>query len=384
MAVEFRCEQCGKLLNLEAQPGATVRCPHCRKSVVVPAALASLPRPQVPPNAQAPSGGAAPPPPLQAPPAPGAGEEDVLEVEDHEPDAVMAVMAAIMPWVISAFLHAGLALIFLFLVMVVMENPIPDEVIVPDAYMTDDPGGPIDPADPNIKKRVTNLRRVKRRGFTKKESTDLGKTKKQVTLIGMGDAGSTGAMGRMGLNIGGSGPRSNFMGTGGNAYHVVYVIDRSGSMTGPFDDVRAAMLKSIGRLRQTQDFHVIMFAAGLPKEPPARRLVPATKANKVAAGKFLFSVSTQGQTDPIPALKRAFDVLNRANKARKGKLIYLLTDASFPDNDKILAMISARNASREVHINTYLYDEKSPEARKVMKKIASENRGFYKYISDDE
>ena len=53
MATEFRCEKCGKLLSLDTEPGETVKCPHCKKKVVVPVVLASLPRPQVKPDAAA-------------------------------------------------------------------------------------------------------------------------------------------------------------------------------------------------------------------------------------------------------------------------------------------------------------------------------------------
>jgi len=31
MAVEFRCEKCGKLLTVEAEPGAKVRCQSLRR-----------------------------------------------------------------------------------------------------------------------------------------------------------------------------------------------------------------------------------------------------------------------------------------------------------------------------------------------------------------
>ena len=54
MAVEFRWEECGKLLNVEAEPSDMVKCPNCKARVEVPAGVASLPRPQVPPGARPP------------------------------------------------------------------------------------------------------------------------------------------------------------------------------------------------------------------------------------------------------------------------------------------------------------------------------------------
>ena len=180
------------------------------------------------------------------------------------------------------------------------------------------------------------------------------------------------------------GLRSSFFGSGGNAHHVVYAIDRSGSMVETFDTVRTEMLISISRLSPKQDFHVILFAKGPPLEAAARRLSVASRMNKGAAAKFLEDVRAQGQTDAIPALKRAFAVLARADKRRGRKLIYLLTDGNFPDNAAVLAAIRKLNKDKKVSINTYLYGRRPPEAEKVMRLIAKENKGRYKYVSADE
>ncbi len=71
--------------------------------------------------------------------------------------------------------------------------------------------------------------------------------------------------------------RTNFFGTVGIAHHVVFVIDRSGSMIDTFDYVRQEMIASISRLSAQQNFHIILFAAGPPIENGPRRLVPATR-----------------------------------------------------------------------------------------------------------
>ena len=78
MAVEFRCEKCGKLLTVEAELGAKVRCRYCNGKVAVPAALASLPRPQVPPG-------------TPSPPPPQAADEPAEAA--YQQDAMMSVMA---------------------------------------------------------------------------------------------------------------------------------------------------------------------------------------------------------------------------------------------------------------------------------------------------
>ena len=170
----------------------------------------------------------------------------------------------------------------------------------------------------------------------------------------------------------------------GNVYHIVYVIDRSGSMVEAFDRVRDEMLRSISRLDPQQDFHVILFAKGTPKEMPSRRLVLAVPRHKIAAAVFLDDCGVGNETDPIPALRRAFAVLSRADPRRPGKLVHFLSDGNFTDNQAVLAAVRTLNKDKTVHINTFLYGERPPEAERVMKKIAAENRGFYKFVSADE
>ncbi len=388
MAVDFRCENCGKLLSVEAEPGQGIKCPHCRKKVSVPEGLASLPRPQVPgAQAKAKSSGAAPPPPPQQP-----AEEEYLE-EEGEDSAVMTTMAGIMPWVISVFLHVGLAVIMLFVVMISVEIAKDKDklgVVIPDDLFSETPGGRINPGDANPDLKAQQPKPTEKRQHNKRDTNirqDDGETKNKLNLAGLGGGASGGAMAQLGLQSGGAGkgPKSDFFGFGGNAHHIVYVIDRSGSMLMTFDYVRGEMLRSIGRLQEVQDFHVIMFAAGAPKEHDPRRLVRATREYKLSAARWLQKVKPEGQTNPIPALQRAFDVLGNADK-RKGKLIYLLTDGNFPDNAAVLQKVAARNQAKDVHINTFLYGEDRPpaEAVDVMEKIANENNGKYKFVSLDE
>lgn len=386
MATEFRCEKCGKLLSVDAEPGSTTRCPHCKKRVVIPAVLASLPHPQMPGA----SADAPPPPPGPAPAPAGDEPYDEEEEEEHGSDAVMGAMAHIMPWVISIFFHVGLALIMMFVAMIAVSKSMSEEVVIPSDVLSETPGGSVSPGKDNPMERAAQPTPTKSMGESQNDAAvpaDDGKTDKPLKVIGSAAGGSRGGtLAPFGNRVGGSGagPRSNFFGHGGNAHHICYVIDRSGSMVESFDRVRYEMLLSIGRLDPKQDFHVILFAKGTPKEAEARKLVPAIPRHKEDAAEFLDSVRAAGQTDPIPALQRAFNVLARADRRRPGKLVYLLTDGDFPDNKAVLADIRKHNTKKEVDINTYLYDYRGKQAVDVMRQIAKENGGRFKQISADE
>ncbi|MCP4403644.1 MAG: VWA domain-containing protein, partial [bacterium] len=210
---------------------------------------------------------------------------------------------------------------------------------------------------------------------------DEGET---ATLIGAAAGGGGGSLADYGLTDGsGAGPRSGFGGLGGNAHHIVYLIDRSGSMFDIFDAVKNEIVKSVKELHPVQDFHVIMFADGDPLEKKPMALTPPTDRYKLSLAKFLGTVRAERTTNPIKAINRAFDVLARANK-KPGKIIYMLTDGAFPDNEAVIEAINSRNRRKDVLINTFLYGWKPPVAEKVMKQIASENGGQYRYVSPDE
>ena len=381
MGIEFQCDECGELLNIDTEPGEAITCPHCNADVVVPAALASLPQPQVE------GGPPAPPPPVPQAQAP---DEEYLEEEEEseENTAVMTIMANAMPWIISVFFHVGLALIFFLLVMIAAQGEDFDKAaIIPSAVFSENPGGAISQGRTNkLKEKKQRLRKVKASGDSNREleipnEGDKGET---AQLIGAAAGAGGGTLADYGLTDGsGAGPRAGMYGTAGNAHHIVYLIDRSGSMFDTFDAVKREISDSVGHLQPVQDFHVIMFSDGDPLEKQPMALTPPTDKYKLALARFLETVKAERTTNPINAINRAFDVLAKANK-RPGKIIYMLTDGAFPDNKAVIATIQAKNIRRDVLINTFLYGWKPPIAVEVMKQIARENGGQYRYVSPDE
>ncbi|KKL74464.1 hypothetical protein LCGC14_2064630 [marine sediment metagenome] len=378
MTVEFRCEKCGKLLSVDAAPESKVKCPYCKARVLVPAGVASLPRPQVP--------GQPPPPPQQG----AQGEEEVLEEEPVGDDALMGVMATVMPWVISLFFHVGLLVILAFITIVMLRAESVadyDAVIAQDLSKT--PGGQLSPGEANNELKAKSRHKINQNKWSKRDSTipldSVGETKSRISVYGIAGGSAGGQSARFGMTPGGAGigPKSRFYGTPGNAYHIVYVVDRSGSMLDTFDEVRNEMFRSITRLNPAQTFHVIFFASGDPKENPPRRLVQADVPHKREAVHYLRKIQPHGQTDMVPALVRAFKVLGQTPNSKRGKLIYLLTDAEF-DSAKVLARIRELNPRREVHINTILHHYRSPEAMKTLRQIADENGGRFKFVEPNE
>jgi hypothetical protein len=293
-------------------------------------------------------------------------------------------MASAMPWVISLLFHVGIFLVMIFIMFIVITPSSTDEIIIPEVATIERSSGRFTPFNTIIPKPTP--RPTIRKPVPQEEvSIDMGTTAKPL-VIGV-DGGDT-VVGPMGLIASPHG-RARFFppgtgdGTGsGSADNIVFVIDRSGSMLDTFGPVRAEMLRTISRLSNTQMFHIILFAEGRPLEPDHKRLIPALRRNKKAASRFLSDISAEGQTNPVPALQRAFRVLKVARK--KGRLIYLLTDGVFPDNEAVLRTIAHENRDKKVHINTYLYGTAPPEAVSVMTRIARDNGGRYRFVPHED
>jgi Mg-chelatase subunit ChlD len=223
-----------------------------------------------------------------------------------------------------------------------------------------------------------------KREFSRKVGDDAD-TQKTVGIFGVATSQAAGNSG-FGPLGGGNGPRaaSAPARAAGKVHHIVYVIDRSGSMAESMDYLKDALVGSIGHLSEVQDFHIILLGEKEPIEFTPKQLTVATVENKVAADKFIDDIKAKGKTDPIPAIKRAFEVMDKAGD-KPGKVIYLLTGGDFPDNDAVAKAIRDLGANKKVMVNTFLYaptEEKSP--KEMMEKIAKENGGNYKFVSTKE
>ncbi len=156
---------------------------------------------------------------------------------------------------------------------------------------------------------------------------------------------------------------------GDGAKKVVYVSDRSGSMTDSMDYVKFELRRSIGELDEGDQFHVLFFSSGAPVEMPTRRLANATRRIKALAWEFIDGIVPQGETDPSKALERAFAV--------RPDVIYLLTDGEF--DRSVVDLVKQLNPDKRVKVNaiSFLY---GPHV--VLKEIAKQSGGTYRFLSE--
>lgn len=203
---------------------------------------------------------------------------------------------------------------------------------------------------------------------------------------GSGNGDGTGQLAPFGVPGGGGGlgPKSNFIGLGGNAKRIAFVCDASGSMLNMFDSLRLELRKSVSSLIPIQSFNVVFFRDEGLQAADLRMLLIATPENKRKTFEFLDTMSPHGQTNPIPALE--------AVAKMQPELVYLLTDGDFsgPGNAAVVEYCQKTFGAR-TKINTIAFGSRElkdnptdQEYVKVLQQIAKNSGGKFKFVTDDD
>ena len=157
-----------------------------------------------------------------------------------------------------------------------------------------------------------------------------------------------------------------------------YVVDISGSMGFSSggngmtrqDRLDEALTNSINGLTTKQSFYINAFDDA-PHPMPTNALVVATAANKKTYIDWYLAEPKGGGTAPLGSMTAALDL--------KPAVIFFMTDGLF-GTQPVELVINAKNSDRKIIIHTICLGSQSSEA--FLKKIASENRGTYRFIPD--
>ncbi|HEX2972548.1 MAG TPA: hypothetical protein VHP11_09455 [Tepidisphaeraceae bacterium] len=328
----------------------------------------------------------------------------------------------ILPMLTSVALHVTvivIAILTVKAVQAVMHNPVHEQIIIPDAEIVTEgtPGGVPHPGlggdptrdaaqdqIPDVPKDSTGV--ASKPGLTALPDMMGGPGNNEgpmVVGIGPGMVGSGGTGTGVGSGTGGGqlapfgpvgggggiGPKTNFLGSGGNARRVVFVCDASGSMTGIFDDLRVQLRMSVDKLQPIQSFNVIFFREQAFIAVDKSNLLMGTPDNKRKAFQFLDQMFTRSSSNPIPALDLAFSF--------KPDLIYLLTDGDFEGlagevtNEQVIRYCQQKTAEGKPKINTLAFIPKdargeplNKEFVKALQAIAKNSGGVFKHVSEDD
>jgi von Willebrand factor type A domain len=158
---------------------------------------------------------------------------------------------------------------------------------------------------------------------------------------------------------------------------IAFVCDASGSMMEKMPALKLELSKKVTSLRPWQEFSITFFQDERPMSLSPSLLI-ATPGNKHAAQMFLDDVTTIGTTDPIPGIKQAF--------AERPKIMFLLTDGDFPNNDAVLAEIRSLEKQQHVVIHTIAFvggGDNDVKFIDLLKQVAQETGGTFKKVNAD-
>ena len=302
------------------------------------------------------------------------------------------------PWIASALLHLGLFVLIFFaleaLHSVITRGTHP--IIVPqawDQHFSTHPGGtpnagqnhnPLQKTRQNIQHILSHYANTNQ---TSVSAVLNSSTAKALSFIAVGpQAGASGGpLASFGIPGGGmgSGPPSRFLGRGGNATRIVYIIDHSGLMLYNFEFVARELRKSVRQLVPIQRFSVILVskrAQPLGSLGLAHATMPAKKLFQTQFSKVRPAGAARGRLAVYEnAFRRAFQL--------HPEIIYFVTDGGF---DPRLADYVKHMDIHGTHVFTYTF--LNGHSRQfiaqlrlysgALKKIAKETGGQYRLIKE--
>ncbi len=306
------------------------------------------------------------------------------EPETHQP------LSRIVPWVVSAGLHAGLiGLAFLVTWSVVRLTDDEDPVLITAEFdaLTYDPlstpeARPLPVPEPSQAPSipVESLEQILREQLAQLD----------VPAISV-DAGAAMPVGAADFAASPTANAATFVGmTTTNARRIVYVIDASGSMIRSLQIVIRELARSLGTLSPRQGFAVIFFQRNQAVSvPPANRLTPATPQARDRALDWIDDhVIPAGRSNPLAALERGLnlrpDVLFLLSENITGSGEFEIDQADLLSLLDELNPIDRKTGRRVSQINCVQFLD--PDPLDTLRRIAERHGGpdGYRFLSRAE
>ncbi|XP_030632200.1 inter-alpha-trypsin inhibitor heavy chain H3 [Chanos chanos] len=165
--------------------------------------------------------------------------------------------------------------------------------------------------------------------------------------------------------------------------NVVFVIDRSGSMSGrKIEQTRVAMLRILGDLSEDDHFGIITFKGRVDTWKP--ELLKATQSNVEDAKKFVRQITARGSTDINAAVLKGVEMINRHPQEDSASILILLTDGEPNTGETNIGKIQD-NVKKAIQGKFPLYclGFGFDVSFEFLKKMAMENDGVARRIYED-
>jgi hypothetical protein len=302
------------------------------------------------------------------------------------------------PWIASALFHLGMFVLIFFafeaIHSVITRKAHP--IIVPqawDQHFSTHPGGnpnsgqnhnPLQKTRQNIKHILSHYASTNQ---TSVSAVLNSSATKALNFIAVGPQGgaSGGPLASFGIPGGGmgSGPPSRFLGRGGNATRVVYIIDHSGLMLYNFEFVTHELQKSINQLVPIQRFAVVLVSRKAEPLGLAGLVHATMPEKKMFLSQFSYVHPAGAARGRLAVYENAFRIAFRLHP----EIIYFVTNGGF---DPSLAESVKKMDTHGTHVFTYTFLNRNSRRFKAqlhlysgaLKKIAKETGGQYRLIKE--
>jgi len=157
---------------------------------------------------------------------------------------------------------------------------------------------------------------------------------------------------------------------------LIFVIDSSGSMLGSsMLQASKALVQAINRLNPTDRFNIIDFDSGF--DPLFDSAMPAINMNKKHGVRFANALSADGGTEPLEAIKYAFDSRESSADNYLRQIIFL-TDGQVGNEDEIFRVVR-QNIDED---RLFTIGIGSAPNSHLMTTLSEYGKGTYTFIGD--
>ena len=157
---------------------------------------------------------------------------------------------------------------------------------------------------------------------------------------------------------------------------LVFIIDSSGSMLGSsMIQASKALTQTINRLKPTDRFNIIDFDTGF--DPLFDSAMPAIKINKKHGIRFANNLSADGGTEPLEAIKFAFDSADSQSDNYLRQIIFL-TDGQVGNEEEIFQTVRQKIDENRL----FTIGIGSAPNSHLMSTMAQYGKGAFTYIGD--